>query len=321
MIRELPEGSIWSIGCVGDPQLKMNVMSLVAGGGVRVGLEDNIWYDEEREHVLLPIVRWWREYLLLPMHWEGHLIHIKKLEKFLVSIVNRKKTMYYLKHLCQKFRHNSLIRLLFDGLKRLGIEIIPFYLVLEGLFDRKLPHLEKGFEEYDMGYLGPKDMKTISSIPVRNISEKKLLLRLKENNKCFGLKYRGELVAFTWFSLRGCTFEGYRFLLQEDEAYLFDAYTIPSFRGKGIAPYIRYQLYKELKELGRKRLYSISEYFNTPSLKVNIKLNAKCFKLCLFIQVFKKWRYTMSLKEYKVEEQKGINTVIPEIKWGNKCCA
>ncbi len=48
MIRELPEGSIWSIGCVGDPQLKMNVMSLVAGGGVRVGLEDNIWYDEER---------------------------------------------------------------------------------------------------------------------------------------------------------------------------------------------------------------------------------------------------------------------------------
>jgi 3-keto-5-aminohexanoate cleavage enzyme len=26
----------------------MNAMALVAGGGVRVGLEDNIWYDEER---------------------------------------------------------------------------------------------------------------------------------------------------------------------------------------------------------------------------------------------------------------------------------
>jgi uncharacterized protein (DUF849 family) len=48
MTRELPGDSIWSAGGVGNAQLKMNVMSLLAGGGVRVGLEDNIWYDEER---------------------------------------------------------------------------------------------------------------------------------------------------------------------------------------------------------------------------------------------------------------------------------
>ncbi|MFP3910139.1 MAG: 3-keto-5-aminohexanoate cleavage protein [Archaeoglobaceae archaeon] len=48
MEKELPEGSIWSTGGVGDSQLKMNIMSLVAGGGVRVGLEDNIWFDEAR---------------------------------------------------------------------------------------------------------------------------------------------------------------------------------------------------------------------------------------------------------------------------------
>ena len=48
MIKELPENSLWATGGVGNAQLKMNAMSLVAGGGVRVGLEDNIWYDEER---------------------------------------------------------------------------------------------------------------------------------------------------------------------------------------------------------------------------------------------------------------------------------
>ncbi len=26
----------------------MNLLSIVCGGGVRVGLEDNIWFDEER---------------------------------------------------------------------------------------------------------------------------------------------------------------------------------------------------------------------------------------------------------------------------------
>jgi uncharacterized protein (DUF849 family) len=51
MIKELPEGSIWSVGGVGNSQLKMNTMALVVGGGVRVGLEDNIWFDEERTHL------------------------------------------------------------------------------------------------------------------------------------------------------------------------------------------------------------------------------------------------------------------------------
>ena len=48
MINELPEESIWSVGAVGDYQLKMNSIAIAAGGGVRVGLEDNIWYDAER---------------------------------------------------------------------------------------------------------------------------------------------------------------------------------------------------------------------------------------------------------------------------------
>lgn len=48
MVKELPEGTIWSAGGVGNGQLMINSMSLAAGGGVRIGLEDNIWYDTER---------------------------------------------------------------------------------------------------------------------------------------------------------------------------------------------------------------------------------------------------------------------------------
>ncbi|MHC4060334.1 MAG: beta-keto acid cleavage family enzyme [Planctomycetota bacterium] len=48
MIKELPEGAVWSAGGVGNFQLPTNAMALTAGGGVRVGLEDNIWYNEER---------------------------------------------------------------------------------------------------------------------------------------------------------------------------------------------------------------------------------------------------------------------------------
>lgn len=48
MVSDLPEDSLWSVGGVGNSQLPMNAMAIITGGGVRVGLEDNIWYDKER---------------------------------------------------------------------------------------------------------------------------------------------------------------------------------------------------------------------------------------------------------------------------------
>jgi 3-keto-5-aminohexanoate cleavage enzyme len=48
MIRDLPPNSYWSLGGVGDYQLMMNSIAVAAGGGVRVGLEDNVWYDPAR---------------------------------------------------------------------------------------------------------------------------------------------------------------------------------------------------------------------------------------------------------------------------------
>lgn len=52
MEKELPDNAIWSAGGVGSSQLKINTMSLLSGGGIRVGLEDNIWYDEERTRLV-----------------------------------------------------------------------------------------------------------------------------------------------------------------------------------------------------------------------------------------------------------------------------
>jgi uncharacterized protein (DUF849 family) len=48
MMRDLPHPSFWSIGGIGDYQLRMNSVAIAIGGGVRVGLEDNIWYDQKR---------------------------------------------------------------------------------------------------------------------------------------------------------------------------------------------------------------------------------------------------------------------------------
>ncbi len=49
MINELPPNSFWVVGGVGDSQLKMNINGMINGGGVRVGLEDNIWLTSKRD--------------------------------------------------------------------------------------------------------------------------------------------------------------------------------------------------------------------------------------------------------------------------------
>ena len=48
VISALPEQSFWSFGGIGNAQLTMTAVSIAMGGSVRVGLEDNIWYDAAR---------------------------------------------------------------------------------------------------------------------------------------------------------------------------------------------------------------------------------------------------------------------------------
>jgi uncharacterized protein (DUF849 family) len=48
LINDLPPNSYWSLGGAGFSQLTANSLSVLYGGGVRIGLEDNIWFDKNR---------------------------------------------------------------------------------------------------------------------------------------------------------------------------------------------------------------------------------------------------------------------------------
>ncbi len=48
LMRDLPEDCMWSFGGIGDVQLFANTVAIGMGGGVRIGLEDNIYWDKKR---------------------------------------------------------------------------------------------------------------------------------------------------------------------------------------------------------------------------------------------------------------------------------
>jgi 3-keto-5-aminohexanoate cleavage enzyme len=48
MVRDLMPNTFWGFAGIGNTQFMMNSIGIACGGGVRVGLEDNIWYDQPR---------------------------------------------------------------------------------------------------------------------------------------------------------------------------------------------------------------------------------------------------------------------------------
>lgn len=48
IVRALPPGTTWSGAGIGRFQFYVNSLAIAMGGHVRVGLEDNLWYDDDR---------------------------------------------------------------------------------------------------------------------------------------------------------------------------------------------------------------------------------------------------------------------------------
>jgi uncharacterized protein (DUF849 family) len=46
MVDNLPPGVVWSAFGIGRSQMPMLAQSVILGGNVRVGLEDNLWLDK-----------------------------------------------------------------------------------------------------------------------------------------------------------------------------------------------------------------------------------------------------------------------------------
>jgi hypothetical protein len=197
----------------------------------------------------------------------------------------------YLKRTWYKLRYNHILRLFFDGLTWLGLEITPYYIVLEGLFGKTIPALEHPPEGYVPGFFGPGDMKAVAALPGRTLPEEKLHKRLEKGHLCYGLKFDGQPAAFNWFDSEALVCGPHRILMKEHEASLYDAFTDMDHRGKGLAPYIRYQSYKEMAAKGKTRIYSVSTFFNTSSIKFKQKLGARLIESHLLIVFLKKWKF------------------------------
>ncbi|MBZ0167125.1 MAG: hypothetical protein K8I00_09995 [Candidatus Omnitrophica bacterium] len=191
-------------------------------------------------------------------------------------------------NLKNKYLHGLLLQTFLEYTWDLNIVYMPFYWVLEKNDPRALASLEAEMKDYTFQAFGPEEMQIIGGIKGRSRfkKEKHLCKLLNEGKKCFGIKYKGDIAAFSWVSYDGCTLETYRPAMNDQEVYLFDMFTLPAFRGTKVAPYLRYCIYRTVSAEGRDKFYSVTDKFNKSAIRFKKNINAHNIKKVTYIRFF-----------------------------------
>lgn len=210
---------------------------------------------------------------------------------------HKERVLRYLRYLKYRIGYESLPMFLLDVLGKLGVYIQPFVVIQEGLKAGMDEEFADRFTNFQFRYLDKEDMTRIASLVERRVSLEQLISHLDQGRRCLACLEGDDLVAFSWFNLDTGPHPAYRYRIGEDEAYLFDAFTLPNYRGRGIAPYVRYRLYLELEKLGYTRLYSVSETYNKPAIRLKMKLRAKIVQRGVRVYLFKRWGRSFLFKK------------------------
>ena len=199
-----------------------------------------------------------------------------------------------------RIRYRLVLQSISDMLEWVGITIVPYYTFEESFADKlnqglnlvtKLAPISAGFLSY------PEITKICRSPEGKELEMDREKL-LGDDCRCFALKHDGEVVSYMLCNFRQCDSRLVSYPLKEGEVYLTDAYTFNAYRGKNLAAVLEYELYKQLIAMGQKKYHSINVLYNAPGLRFKEKLRAKPAKLCLFVRLFNKLQWNITLRSY-----------------------
>lgn len=201
-----------------------------------------------------------------------------------------------------RLQHGLAIQEILDTLARRGILFYP-YIVFQEFAEARFSR-EPDPDTFHARQLTEKDIAQLAAIPERPCTEARMRERFSRGHVGIGAFEQKSIVAYTWCDLHKLSSPGQRSALRQlrsDEAYLYDAYTVPRCRGRGLVPFLRSEVYKVMQELGRRRLYSVSLVFNRSARRFKAKLGASEVELRLSINLFQKYKRDLLLKRYPAD--------------------
>ncbi len=211
--------------------------------------------------------------------------------------LGREDKFYKIKWFWNIIRHGLFLHGVRNQMAKIGIDIMPYYWVQEATESIIPPKIRGDASGYSVSYFGEKEITEVKNTII-GIEGKDLLNDLKNGQLCIGIKHHEKIAAYMFIKRDSFTFREKTFDLKENESYMHSMYTFESYRGKNLAPFLRYNCYELAKEKGIDVNYSITEYFNKSTIKFKKKLKSRPVKLLISIVLFKKYTKNFTLKNY-----------------------
>jgi GNAT superfamily N-acetyltransferase len=97
--------------------------------------------------------------------------------------------------------------------------------------------------------------------------------RLASGHLCFVARHEGRVVSACWTATQRAwtEFLGCEIELAADEVYLFDSFTLPAYRGQGIAPALCLHELRHFQQAGYRRVIRATTPENKPALRAHAK--------------------------------------------------
>ena len=201
----------------------------------------------------------------------------------------------YFAGLCYRLRYNSWPRLIVNALKRIGITILPYYLFRRRLeADAFVPDL-RGLEFTE---LSVDNAPELAALPLVHGDENTFCERFQAGQRCFALRDGGAVVALNWMDPERCSFPAENFALAGDEAYFFDVYTNPAYRGRNLAGMLSACYSDLLYKEGIRTTFSVVDSMNESSLHYVAKLGCQTQHKNLYISLFGWFDKTLLLESH-----------------------
>ena len=200
------------------------------------------------------------------------------------------------------YKNGLIVMKCLQRLKKFGLTLELFYVHVDRNNDLHVlgETWEPMLEEYDSGFLHEEDMREVASSQDWQ-PEAMLLDRLQRGLKCFGVKHRGRIVSYLWCDFEEINAPCYKMKLKKSEVHICHVYTLREYRGKGLAPFMRYQCYDALNDMGIEKFYSHCDAFNTPSMRYKEKMNVPVQKVGFYCALGDKYSWNWILKDYGIQ--------------------
>jgi hypothetical protein len=211
--------------------------------------------------------------------------------------LKKKRSPYSVKLIWQLIKHGLILQGVRYAFAKIGIDIMPYYWVQEEASLSQKPLIKTDSQDFIFKSLNNEDIKLILE-KSDTINEKKIIQSLDKKQECVGLKFGNQIAAYMFIELNDFIFNNRTFKIKENEAYLLNMFTFEIYRGKNLAPYLRYCCYRYLENRNIMVKYSISNYFNKSAIKFKKKLNSKHIRLYVNIELFKRLQWHFALKKY-----------------------